>query len=330
MNRLTLVKQLLAGKNTKPVTAKAGAFAPTNIALVKYWGKRDIELNLPITGSLSISLADKGAHTSVALTAEAHDVISINGEIAAPDSKFGKRLVAYLDLLRPNPKLRYQIDTTVNIPIAAGLASSACGFAALIKAFNQFYGWQLPDEILSILARIGSGSAARSIYEGFVQWHGGERNDGLDSYAEPLPYNWPALRVGLMIVTSEQKSLGSTEAMQRTVQTSKLYPAWPKIVAQDLETLQQAISLQDFTQLGETAEHNALTMHATMLSAWPPICYSNADTISAMQKVWQLRTAGLALYFTQDAGPNLKLLFLAKDEAKVKQAFPNIEVITPF
>jgi diphosphomevalonate decarboxylase len=330
MNRQTLIKQLLLGKNKVPVKDKAGAYAPTNIALVKYWGKRDKELNLPMTGSLSISLADKGAHTHISLSQTALDEVFINGERASADAKFVKRLVAFMDLLRPNPQTRYQVDTHVNIPIAAGLASSACGFAALVKAFDQFYGWQLPNEILSILARIGSGSASRSIYDGFVEWHQGDRADGLDSFAERLPYEWPELRIGLLIFSTAQKSLGSTEAMQRTVQTSKLYTAWPKQVAEDLSHMGAALATRDFDLLGQTAEHNALTMHATMLSSWPPISYANIETTAAMHKIWQLRAEGMPLYFTQDAGPNLKLLFLAKDEAIVRQQFANIEVVHPF
>lgn len=330
MNRQTLIKQLLAGKANKPAQLSAGAYAPTNIALVKYWGKRDKELNLPVTGSMSISLADKGAHTSVSLTDRAHDEIIINAKAAARESKFVQRLIAFLDLLRPNATVHYRIDTKVNIPIAAGLASSACGFAALIKAFNQFYGWQLPDEILSILARIGSGSASRSIYEGFVEWHQGERSDGLDSYAEALPYSWPDLRIGLLIFTDAEKSIGSTEAMLRTVQTSRLYSAWPRQVAEDLVKMKQALAVHNFALLGQTAEQNALSMHATMLSAWPPICYAGKATLEAMHKIWRLRNEGLALYFTEDAGPNLKLLFQARDEALVKDHFSNLEVVSPF
>ena len=118
--------------------------------------------------------------------------------------------------------------------------------------------------------------------------------------------------------------------MQRTVTTSSLYSAWPSKVSHDLKVLKQAINLQDFLLLGKTAESNALTMHATMLSAWPPVSYALPETISVMQTIWSLRQAGLPVFFTQDAGPNLKILFLSQDEESIKQYFPTVEIIKPF
>ena len=152
----------------------------------------------------------------------------------------------------------------------------------------------------------------------------------MDSYAEPLPVEWPELRVGILTLSAEEKSISSRDAMQRTVNSSILYSSWPKKVAQDLSIMKHALQVKNFALLSGTAESNALTMHATILSSWPPICYFLPETIAAMHQVWALRKAGLSLYFTQDAGPNLKLLFLEKDQEQVKKHFENVEVVKVF
>jgi diphosphomevalonate decarboxylase len=307
---------------------EATSFAATNIALCKYWGKRNKELNLPVTSSLSLSLADKGARVHVQFSPNPADEISLNGVPVAADSQFALRLVEFLNLFRGGQSWHLRITITMNIPVAAGLASSACGFASLVLALNELFSWQLSPRKLSILARLGSGSAARSIQAGFVEWHAGVQADGMDSYAERLPLEWPELRVGLHIVNTQAKPLSSREAMQRTVDTSVLYTAWPKKVARDLVIMRQALHNKNFSLLAGAAESNALSMHATMLSAWPPICYTLPETLAAMHAVWALRQAGTEVYFTQDAGPNLKLLFCACDAEKVRAAFPGLEICT--
>jgi diphosphomevalonate decarboxylase len=118
--------------------------------------------------------------------------------------------------------------------------------------------------------------------------------------------------------------------MNRTVETSELYEAWPAQAECDFDELRTAIAAQDFTLLGETAENNALAMHATMLAAWPPLCYWKPQSLALMQKVWQAREDGLEIYFTMDAGPNLKLLFLKENQAAVKVLFPKVQIVNPF
>jgi len=306
------------------------AFAPTNIALCKYWGKRNSELNLPVTSSLSIALPEKGAHTSIIESHTKDDVIILNGEALPADSNFVKRLKNYLDLFRVQAAWRLQIDINMNIPVAAGLASSACGFASLITALDDLFNWKLSRRELSLLARLGSGSAARSLWDGFVEWHAGTQADGMDSYAEPLAIEWPEFMVGILSITDAEKPVSSRVAMQRTVDTSMLYANWPDKVAQDMKLLHQALQEKNFSLLGATAESNALNMHATMLSSWPPVCYYLPETIAAMQQIWSLRLEGLEIYFTQDAGPNLKILFLEKDKAIIKKQFPQVDMISLF
>lgn len=308
----------------------ASAFAPSNIALCKYWGKRDQELNLPVTSSLSISLGNKGSFTELSVMENQNDSVIVNGQQIDLSSAFVKRLQAFCDLFREKDSVFIETKIKTNIPIGAGLASSACGFASVVKALNALFGWELNENELSILARLGSGSASRSLWDGFVEWHAGERADGLDSFAERITDNWPELCIGLLIITEAEKEISSREAMQRTVTTSPLYSAWPLKVNHDLAALKRAIHSKDFLLLGETAESNALTMHATMLSAWPPVFYALPETITLMKKIWALRQQGLMLYFTQDAGPNLKLLFLEKDINVVQREFPQVEIIRPF
>jgi diphosphomevalonate decarboxylase len=315
---------------TTPQHNKGLAFAPTNIALCKYWGKRDAELNLPVTSSLSVALPDKGAMTNIALRDQAPDAIILNGKALPANSEFAQRTKDYLDLFRPQKNWHLYIDINVNIPIAAGLASSACGFASLVAALNDLFAWKLDKRELSILARLGSGSAARSFWTGFVEWHAGVMSDGMDSYAEPLSYEWPELYVGLLPISDKQKPISSRDAMEHTVNSSILYSDWPKKVARDMVMQRQALQIKNFSLLAGTAESNALTMHATILSSWPPICYFLPDTIAAMHQIWNLRREGLEVYFTEDAGPNLKLLFLEKDKAAVQAAFPQVEPVKLF
>jgi diphosphomevalonate decarboxylase len=303
------------------------AFAPSNIALIKYWGKRDAQLNLPNTDSLSISLGEKGTTTTVEF-AQTQDHYLLNNQPLDPESGFAKRLKTFLDLHRPTGVF-YHVSTVNNIPTAAGLASSASGFAALSMALNDLHQWNLSLTQLSVLARMGSGSACRSLWHGFVKWQQGKRSDGLDSHGIPLNINWPELRIGLLILSSQEKSLSSREAMQRTIDTSKKYQNWPLQVHDDLVQLEWALDTQDFELLGKIAESNALAMHATMEDAHPPVHYSSADTLAARGVIWKCRKDGIPVYFTQDAGPNLKLLFLEEDQANIITRFPSIDVIDP-
>ena len=181
-----------------------------------------------------------------------------------------------------------------------------------------------------MLARLGSGSASRSVFEGFVQWHAGSNPDGTDSFAEPLPDTWPEFRIGILELSAARKPVGSRDGMNRTVETSELYKSWPQQAAADLDTIRTAIASHDFQTLGKTAEHNALSMHATMVAAWPPLLYLQPETIEQIHKVHRVRAEGLEVYLTIDAGPNIKLLFLEENEIAVTAAFPGLQTIKSF
>ena len=302
------------------------AYAPANIALCKYWGKRDEALKLPRTGSLSVSMGAFGTH--MRLLPAKTDSLCINGMEFPADDKASRRLFGFLDLLR-GPDVRLRVESRNTIPMAAGLASSASAFAAAVKAMDALYDWQLDGRSLSILARLGSGSASRSVYEGFVEWHEGVDPAGMDSFAEPVAPVWPDFRVGILTLSEAEKAVGSSEGMKRTVETATLYRAWPEQVARDLPEIRRAVRSHDFPALGRTAENNALAMHATMIAAWPPVLYWRPETVAALHAVHRLRSEGVDVYATMDAGPNVKLLFLSPNEARIQETFPDMKTVSP-
>ena len=324
-----IVERMVAGRGA-PAGEIAVAYAPANIALVKYWGKRDEALNLPVTGSLSISLGPLGSHVELVRSDAAADGVWLNGKKLAAESSFARRAGVFLDLFRPAADFHFELKARNTVPTAAGFASSASGFAALAKAADGLFGWGLSMRELSILARLGSGSAARSLENGFVEWQAGTAADGMDSYAERLAAEWPELRVGAVVLCADEKPVGSREGMRRSVETCEFYREWPGRVAKDQAALKGAIAQKDFASLGAVAEANALAMHALMAATRPPIVYALPETVAAMRKIWTARAEGLPLWFTMDAGPNVKLLFEAKDEARVREVFPGVEVVAPF
>ncbi len=332
LTKSEFAERILSG-HTSSINEKAIAFAPANIALVKYWGKRDSKLNLPVTDSLSIDLGNLGTETTIEYSPDGQDTVILNGNKLAQDNPFAVKVINFVDLFRSalNQAATNRPDLTIttnnNIPTGAGVASSASGFAALTKALDQFFGFGLAGRELSLLANLGSGSASRSIFKGFVYRHAGTDPDGMDSYSEPLPYTWPELKIGLITVSAKAKRVSSRDGMERTVATSPLYKKWPDQVKSDLAKMLAAIKSKDFELLGATAESNALAMHECMRAATPPLNYFEPETEAIISKVQELRKEGLPLYLTIDAGPNVKLLYLNKDEEKVKTEFPNMRVV---
>ena len=332
MNAQELVNQILAERPGAPDAAACTdapeVYAPANIALVKYWGKRNTELNLPVTSSLSVSMGGHGTFARVQV-ADAFS-LSIDGEAIAPHSKIATRMGAFLDFFSgfTGP---LALATRSTVPVGAGLASSASAFASVVAAMDAAYGWNLDLREHSMLARLGSGSASRSVTTGFVEWVAGERVDGMDSHARPLAETWPDFRLGLVKVHDGPKPVGSREAMLRTVETSPLYAAWPAKVAADLRSVKAAIAARDLNALGPVAEANAVAMHFTMHGAVPPVDYWLPASREAMHRVIELRQSdGVPVWFTMDAGPNLKLLFEGRSEGVLRETFPGLEVVVPF
>lgn len=281
--------------------------AHPNVALIKYWGKRPGPGNLPATGSLSIVLGGLTTTTTVRFDpALAADDVRLNG---AADPAAAARISACLDALRSRAGVatRAAVDTHNDFPTGAGLASSASGFAALVVAGAGALGLALDPAELGALARAGSGSAPRSLHGGFAVL----QNDGDGTRCEPVaaPADWP-LEVVVAVTTREAKAVGSRAGMAESERTSPYYPAWVATHPADLAAGLAAVRARDFATLAELAEHNCLKMHAVMFTTRPPLIYWSPATLAALQTVRELRAGGVPVFFTIDAGPQVKAVCL--------------------
>lgn len=294
--------------------SEATAVAHPNIALVKYWGKRDVGLNLPAVPSLSLTVGGYHTRTTVSWGA-ARDEVVLNGEVR--DDPKVRRV---LDLLAPGrPPVRVVSDN--DFPTGAGLASSASGFAALVVAAAAAAGLDPGVDALSALARRGSGSACRSLHGGFVAWPMGERADGADSVGVPVaPADHWDLRLVVAVVSEARKAVGSTEGMVRSQETSPYWPAWTALGPELVGVARAAVLARDLRALGEAMETSTFAMHATMHTARPPLLYWQPATVGALQAVEGLRRDGVAAYATMDAGPQVKVLCAAHDAETVRAA----------
>jgi diphosphomevalonate decarboxylase len=305
------------------MTNSATAVAHANIALAKYWGKRDEALALPATSSLSLTLDAFHATTTVTLDpSAAQDTGVLDGRPMSDGEVV--RVRRFLDLVRSlaGSAVHASVTSVSTVPTGAGLASSASGFAALAGAAAAAYGLDLDPRALSRLARRGSGSAARSVFGGLVVWHVG--TDDASSFAEPVPGGEaggaldPAMAV--VVLDAGPKSVSSRVAMRRTVETSPFFPAWTEATEHDVALMLDAVAAGDLATLGGLAESNALRMHATMLGARPPVRYWTAHTVAVLDQVLALRADGLPCWATIDAGPNVKVLCAGTDLPAVADA----------
>lgn len=306
---------------------KATAIAHPNIALVKYWGKRNEKLILPHQSSLSVTLGPLSVTTTVEFgEARGDDQVEINGRVAEGTER--KRVIDALALVRAAAKKELgaklgaaTMTSRGDFPAAAGLASSAAAFAALAVAARAAAGFERDTKAESILARQGSGSACRSIEGGFVRWNRGKRPDGRDSFAEQLfdADHWPSLRLLVGMVSREEKEVKSRDGMRSTVETSPYYPAWAKDAEREVKEIVRHLKRRDLEAVGEIAEKNAWRMHASALAADPPLCYLKPATLAVIESCRELRKQGVGAWFTLDAGPNPVLLTSEKDEARVAE-----------
>lgn len=299
----------------------AEARANVNIALIKYWGKRDENLIIPYTSSLSLTLADWGTKTRVSFDEDlSEDCVSLDGIKLANDesNKVRNRIVSTLDLIRKRAGIstKARVDSHNGVPTAAGLASSASGFAALTAAGAYAAGLDLSARELSRLARRGSGSACRSIFGGLVVWHAGE--DDESSYAEPIdmPENLELAMIAI-VLNPGSKPISSREAMRRTVETSPTYMPWVNQSEKDFQNAICAIKNSDIESLGSIVESNFAGMHETMHNAVTAINYLTEESYKVLNIVKSLRSEGLPAWATMDAGPNVKVLTVKSQAQKV-------------
>ena len=294
---------------------QATAVAQPNIALIKYWGKRDVARNLPAVGSISITLRDLFTRMRVRFDDELeNDVLTVNG---SPDDKMLPRLSACLDRVVGQDRVQARIESTCNFPIAAGLASSASSFAALTVAAAAATGGPADTLGLARLAGRASGSAARSLFGGFVELS--NAGDKIELRELCSPEAWP-LQVVVAITETGPKAVGSTEAMEISRRTSPFYSDWLSRQEHDLATAREAIAGRDFEKLAAIAEHSCLKMHSVMWASRPPMVYWNAATMRCLQTVRQLQAQGIGVFFTIDAGPQVKAVCLPEAAARVEAA----------
>ncbi|UJF16446.1 diphosphomevalonate decarboxylase [Jeotgalibaca sp. MA1X17-3] len=298
---------------------QAAVRAHTNIALIKYWGKRDEHLFLPVNSSLSLTLDKLFTDTLVCFDPSlTEDLFYLNG--TKQNQMETQKISRFINLFRDQTDVKdfVRVESINHVPTAAGLASSASAFAALAGAANIASGLQLEPQALSTYARRGSGSSTRSLFGGFVEWNKGTNSD--DSMAIQIDdANWDIGMVIVAVNTSEKK-VSSREGMKRTVETSPFYSVWEETAEADLVEIKQAISNQDFQTLGEITERNGMKMHGTMLGATPPLSYWEPASIQAIQIVKHLREQGVLCYVTMDAGPNVKVLCRLSEADKIKEA----------
>jgi diphosphomevalonate decarboxylase len=288
--------------------------AHPSLALIKYWGKSDIRRNLPATPSLAVTLA--GVHTETLVRTvdgtapDAVDAVTVDG-VEQPPERYARFFQALRRRLRT--ALRFQADSANSFPTAAGLASSSSGFAALAAACARAAGRELPARELSALARLGSASAARSLFGGFTLLPAGAR-----AARQLLPeQHWPELRVLVAVVSGQAKAFSSRQAMEATRRSSPFYRAWVGTAGSLLAEAIAALRERDLQKLGELARLSYSRMHAALLASDPPVLYWLPDTVAIIRACAELRQQGLGAWETIDAGPQVKVLCLAGQAGRI-------------
>ncbi len=302
------------------------AQASPNIAFVKYWGNRNQGLRLPSNGSISMTLEGLETRTSVSYLPElTQDEFWLDGSQTRGQQL--ERVTKHLDHIRSLTDMRSfaSVESQNNFPAGVGIASSASAFASLTLAACAAAGMDLDPKSLSRLARLGSGSACRSIFGGFVRWFAADRHE--ESYAEQIaPANHWGL-VDLVAVASRQhKAIGST-AGHALAETSPLQPARVEDAPRRLELCQAAILARDFSNLAPIVEQDSNMMHAVMQTSTPPLLYWQPATVAIMQAVREWRRAGIPVCYSVDAGPNVHCLCLddaADDVARRLEAIEGV------
>jgi diphosphomevalonate decarboxylase len=313
---------------TDPPT-EASARACANIALAKYWGKADVKRNVPAVPSISLTLDQLVTETRVRFDASLpSDVVRLDGRRASAAE--AERVVTMLDRVRRESRVRSNahVSSHNHFPTAAGLASSASGFAALAAAASAAAGLRFNARRLSALARGSSASAARSVYGGFVELPAGSRGDA-ELAARPIaPSEHWNVRLVVALTETGKKKVGSTEGMERSRKTSPYYQAWLDQAPRWARKIKRAIKDRDLDVLGAAMEQSTLAFHCCAITSDPPILYWAPATLAALATVRGLRERGLSVWATMDAGPHVKVLCEIGDATRVRQALDRTRGVT--
>ncbi len=292
--------------------------APANIAFIKYWGKKDKILRLPANNSISMSLSNIFTITTVEFSKGlTNDKIEING--GQLNSEEEERIVKHLDKIRFLAKIKdfARVVTKNNFPKGTGIASSASGFAALTLAASKSAGLNLSEKELSIIARQGSGSACRSIPDGFTEWIAG--NSSETSFAHSIfPANWWKICDITVLISKTSKKVSSSEGHD-LAESSPFYPVRIADMENKVSEIKKALKEKNFEKFGEILEEEAINMHAVMMTSRPAILYWLPKTLELILLIREWRSNNLPIFFTIDAGPSVHLICEKENEMKVTQ-----------
>ncbi len=305
---------------------KATSKSPANIAFIKYWGKKNAEFRIPLNNSLSMNLSDIYTVTTVEFSTRfKKNTIDLVGGVFTGKEK--ERILKHIDRIKAKANLTEKVKmvTKNNFPKGTGIASSASGFSALTVAASKAAGLDLSLKELSMLARLGSGSACRSIPDGFVEWKAG--NSHQTSYAHSIHTSgyWNICDL-VIVISKKEKKIASTKGHSMAEESPFLMPR-VNFLTKRINVVKKALNEKDFTTFGKNIEAEALNMHAVMMTSNPPIVYWLPKTLEIMLAVQQWREQNLESYFTIDAGPIVHLICQKKDVDKIKPKLSNIEGI---
>ncbi|CAG9788585.1 unnamed protein product [Diatraea saccharalis] len=311
--------------------------APVNIAVIKYWGKRNEELILPLNDSVSVTLNANVmcAKTTVCVSPNfLEDEIWLNG---AKESFTNQRLQNCLKEIKSRAAVERSVDDIFltwkvhicsenNFPTAAGLASSAAGYACLVSALAKAY--KIKSDVSSI-ARLGSGSACRSVYGGFVRWHAGVESDGSDSIAVQIANksHWPEMSALILVVGDTQKKISSSKGMKLSVETSDLFQfRVQNCVPKRVEEICKAITTKDFVKFAEITMKDSNQFHAICLDSYPPITYMTDTSYKIIEMIHKYNNIHpkIKIAYTFDAGPNACLYLLEEEVPKILSLIQHI------
>ncbi|MDO5089140.1 MAG: diphosphomevalonate decarboxylase [Leptotrichiaceae bacterium] len=288
-----------------------------NIAIIKYWGKKDEKKMVPATSSISLTLENMYTDTEISFIddngkSEGTDLFYLNGELQ--DRKQTEKISKVIDMFREDRNRKVLIKTENSMPTEAGLSSSSSGLSAVIKACNGLFNKNLSRYEMAEISKFGSGSSSRSFFGPVSAW---DKDTG-KIYEIKTDLK---LAMIMLVLNEEKKIISSREGMKICSETSAIFEKWIKDSEKDYEEMKKALSKNDFEKVGELTEKNALSMHETTLYANPPFSYLTDKSREAMEYVRELRKKGEKCYFTMDAGPNVKVLCLEEDFEKLKDIF---------
>ncbi|KKP36386.1 MAG: Diphosphomevalonate decarboxylase [Candidatus Roizmanbacteria bacterium GW2011_GWA2_32_13] len=298
---------------------KATAIAPSNIAFIKYWGKKDEELKIPENGSISMNLNNLTTTTTVEFNSDfKEDSVIINNK---SDIKELNKVIKHLDLIRKEAGIfeKAKVVSNNNFPEGTGLSSSASGFAALTLAATKALGLNLKEKELSIMARQGSGSACRSVPDGFVEWVG----EGAKSL---YPQNYWKIVDVIAIVSKEKKDISSTDG-QKLAKTSPFFMTRLNNINKKISQFKESLKTKNFTAFGRIIEEEALELHAIMLTSTPSLIYLRPATLELIIQVKKWRSEGLEVYFTVNTGQDIHLIVEEKNSQELVNKLKKIKEV---